>query len=149
MSDLAPGKPLFVLVDDHIHSARLLSRTLREGEAPAQLIWLGDACRARRSLDSMLAHSNESTPDMIIVDLKAHSRASQEFIAAIAPRARALDIPVVAIALSLDAELRNSLIAAGACAVFERHHNLDAYRAEIAQLSEFWVRETVTWPIRA
>lgn len=149
MTDVSEGKPVFVLVDDHIHSARLLSRTLREAATPAQVVWLGDARRARRTLKSIFADRPDRTPDMVIVDLKSHSSAAEEFIAEIRDAAEKAGVPIAAIAPSLDAQARNALITAGANGVFERHHDLDTYRREMAHLTSFWVRETATWPIRA
>ena len=47
---------------------------------------------------------------------------------------------VVAMAPSLDREVRNGLLDAGAAAVFERHAELNAYRREAANIVGFWVR---------
>ncbi|MCD7060341.1 hypothetical protein [Pelagibacterium xiamenense] len=149
MTQFLDDKPVFALVDDHIHSARQLSRTLAAAPDPAFLVWLGDAGRARRVLTEIFASRPERTPDMVIVDLKGHSTATSEFIADIAKLVHNADIPVVALASTLDAQTRNALLAAGADAVFERHADLDVYRREMAQLTGFWVRETATWPIRA
>lgn len=149
MTDTSEGKPVFVLVDDHIHSARLLSRTLRDAANPAQVVWLGDARRAKRTLNTIFAERPEQTPDMLIVDIKAHSTATQDFISEIRDVAEKAGVPIAAIAPSLDAPARNALITAGANGVFERHHDLDTYRREMAHLTTFWVRETATWPIRA
>lgn len=149
MTDLAYGMPIFALVDDHIHSARLLSRTLAEADTPARVRWLGSELRALRSLERLLVQHGANVPDMIVVDLKSHSGASENFIVRIAAWARTAGTPIVAIAPSLDAGVRNGLLAAGAAAVFERHHDLNIYRREMEQLPAFWVRETATWPIRA
>lgn len=149
MSNIAADLPTFVLVDDHVHSARLLRRTLREVATPARLVWIGPARRAGKTVESLLSGAPERRPDMIIVDLKAYSAATEEFIARIRAMADKANVPIVAIAPSLDAELRNALISAGASAVFERLAESEAYRAEMAHLTSFWVRETLTWPIRA
>ncbi|GGA44899.1 response regulator [Pelagibacterium lentulum] len=149
MSNSAANLPTFVLVDDHVHSARLLRRTLHEAATPARLVWIGPAKRAGKTVKALLFGAPERKPDMIIVDLKAHSAATEEFIASIRDIADEADVPVVAIAPSLDGELRNALISAGARAVFERLADSEAYRAEMAHLTSYWVRETLTWPIRA
>lgn len=141
--------PVFALVDDQVHSARLMTRTMIEADSPARVIWLGDARRAKRSLQALLDEAAVNTPDMIIVDLKTHSGATAEFISEIGNLKAKADVPVAAIAASLDAESRNAILGSGADAVFERHHDLVQYRKEMAQLTSFWVRETATWPIRA
>lgn len=148
MTDIAKHKPVFMLVDEHLHSARLLRRALRELDIPAQLIWLGDASRALRKLKTIIKKTPEHIPDLLIVDLKQRSGATEAFLNDIAHMAREADIPVAAIAPSLDPDLRHSLIAAGADGVFERHHDLRAYRREVSDLALFWVRETGTWTIR-
>lgn len=140
--------PVFALVDDHVHSARLFARTLRNADAPVQVRWLGDAGRAMRSLERLLTDTG-STPDMIVVDLKADSAANENFVTRLAPHARTAGVPVAVMAAGLDPQKRQRLLSAGAAAAFERHHDFDAYRHEVEQISSFWVRETGTWPIRA
>lgn len=151
MTDIAVAEdvPVFALVDDHIHSARLFTRTLRDAGALADIRWLGDARRALRALETLFGDTGEDTPDMVIVDLKSHSAANEEFVALIAPMARQAGVPVTVLVARPDAEKRRRLITAGASAVFERHHDRNAYQREIARLSSFWVLETGTWPIRA
>lgn len=138
--------PLFVLVDDHVHSARMMRRTLREGDHPPRFAWIGDARRGERTLTRLLDQDG-LRPDMVIVDLKSTSDATTRFIGRIWNRLKAAGVPVVA--LSDDTRGgRRALIESGADAVFARHHDLDAYRAEIADIVSFWVREAVAWPIR-
>ncbi|WP_404402662.1 hypothetical protein [Pelagibacterium halotolerans] len=149
MTQYVENKPVFALVDDHVHSARQLSRTLSAAPEPAFLVWLGGANRGKRILMEIFTARPERTPDMVIVNLKGYSSASAEFIADIEKLVHNADIPIVALASTLDASTRNTLLAAGASAVFEHHADLDAYRREMAQLTRFWVRETATWPIRA
>lgn len=149
MTDSADDAPVFALVDDHIHSARLFSRTLRETEGVAQVKWLGNAERAFRALVRLLGDTDGNTPDMIVVDLKSHSGANEDFIARLSPHAQNAGIPLAAVVAGLNADTHQRLLEAGANAVFERHHDFQAYRREIAQICSFWVRETGTWPIRA
>ena len=127
-------EPLFVLVDDHIHSARLMRRAMQMSASPARVAWIGNARRAERTLARLLGPGATQRPDMVIVDLKSYSGASAAFISRIGNLAAAVNVP---------------LLKSGADAVFVRHHDLDAYRAEMAKIIDFWVRETVTWPIRA
>ena len=75
---------------------------------------------------------------MAIIDLKASSTASRDFI--IQMRRKAPGLLVIAMAPTLDRETRNALLDAGAAAVFERHGELNAYRREVASIVGFWVR---------
>lgn len=149
MTHYTDHKPVFALVDDHIHSARQLRRALTIAPEPATLRWLGGAKRGARVLKDVFARHPERIPDMVIVNLSSYSTASADFIDAIKAHARDAGVPVVALAQSLDAPVRNALIAAGANGVFERHPDCETYRREMAHLTRFWVRETATWPIRA
>src|SRR5690606_4194967 len=94
----------------------------------AQVKWLGGADRAIRALVQLLDGADGNTPDMIVVDLKTHSAANEDFIVRIAPHAKSAGIPVTAVVAGLDAEKRERLLGAGAAAAFERHHDLAAYR---------------------
>lgn len=149
MSSNAAPEPLFVLVDDHIHAARLMRRAMQMNASPARVAWIGNAGRARRTLFRLLGASAAERPDMVIVDLKSHSGASAAFISGIGNLAATARVPVAAIADTGADESRHALLKSGADAVFVRHHDLGAYRAEMARMIDFWVREAVTWPIRA
>ncbi|WP_116654548.1 response regulator [Pelagibacterium sediminicola] len=141
--------PIFALVDDHIHSARLFARTLRRTGAFVRVRWMGNAGRALRSFERLLSNRGPGTPDMIVVDLKASSAANENFLTRIASQARAAGIPVAVMATDLDHDKRQRLLSAGATAAFDRHHEHDAYRRQVERISSYWVRETGTWPIRA
>lgn len=149
MSDTATDAPIFALVDDHIHSAELFGRTLRDTEDLAQVRWLGNAERAFDALVPLLRNIGVDTPDMIVVDPKSDSGANEDFVARLAPHARKAGVPLAAVVAGLNTDKHNRLLQAGASAVFERHHEVEAYRREIARICSFWVRETATWPIRA
>ncbi|WP_196257967.1 response regulator [Pelagibacterium limicola] len=143
------GAPVFALVDDHVHSADLFARTLHDTGAVVQVKWLGDADRAIIALESAFDARDTSVPDLIVVDLKSHSSANENFLQQISLPAKAAGIPVAVFAAGITPEKQQRLIEAGAAAVFERHPDRNAYRREVAQISSFWVRETDTWPIRA
>lgn len=147
MAAISADGPLFVLVDDHIHSARMMRRAIREA-CPAQFVWIGNARRAGRTLERLLDQAGSSRPDMVIVDLKSSSDATARFIGDVWNRLKAAGVQIVALSDCANGA-RRTLIESGADAVFERHHDLDAYRAEVADIVSFWVRETATWPIRA
>lgn len=133
------NRTLVALVDDDVHSARLLSRSLNEAGL-ADVRWLGDADRSNRLLCQMAALGGDDLPGLLIVDLKAHSRATAAFIAGLGDLGKAAEMPVVAIAATPDEAVRNALLAAGADAVFERHAEIDAYRREAARIARYWAR---------
>jgi DNA-binding response OmpR family regulator len=130
-------QPAIALVDDDFHSARLMMRMLAAHDGP-QVEWLSDAGKALETLAGYDALPPGTARCMVLVDLKASSGASREFIAEL--RRRAPNLPVVAMAPSLDRETRNALLDSGAVAVFERHGELNAYRREAASIVGFWVR---------
>lgn len=145
----AAFEPVFVLVDDQIHSARLMHRAMRMNAPATRIVWIGNARRAERTLIRVLDAGQRQLPDMVIVNLKTDSSASAAFIARIGNLAASAGVPVAAIADRGTAGNHPALLKSGADAVFVRHHELGAYRAEMAEIVNFWVRETVTWPIRA
>lgn len=128
-----------VLVDDDVHSARLLVRTFSERE-PNLPKWLGDARRGLRVLTRQFDEDRANWPNLIIVDLKVNSSATLDFIASIAPMANACGSLVVAFSFTLDRPVRDALHAAGAAAVFERYGDLAAYRKEVSDIINFWAR---------
>lgn len=79
-------------------------------------------------------------PELVVVDLKASSQATREFILALRKLEGTADLIVVAMAPDLDKDIRDELIDAGADAVFQRHADLDTFRREIAGIVSFWVR---------
>lgn len=130
-------QPAIALVDDDFHSARLMLRMLAAHDAP-HVEWLSDARKALETLAGYDALPPVTGRCMVLVDLKASSNASRDFI--IELQQRAPNLLVVAMAPSLDRETRNALLDAGAAAVFERHGELSAYRREAASIVGFWVR---------
>lgn len=79
-------------------------------------------------------------PELVVVDLKASSQATREFILGLRKLEGTADLIVAAMAPDLDKDIRDELIDAGADAVFQRHADLDAFRREIAGIVSFWVR---------
>ncbi len=75
---------------------------------------------------------------MAVVDLKSSSTATRDFVARL--KQRVPELLVVAMAATLDREVRNELLEAGASAVFERHSDITLYRREAASIVAFWVR---------
>lgn len=139
MNALNDNRPLLALVDDDSHSARLLLRHLGDAGAP-RLHWLGDARRALRILMTPAPGEGSTWPEMLIVDLKSRSSATRDFIAHVRMAANEAGTIIAAFAPSLDRATRESLIEAGAAAVFERHPDPAAYRREAESLIGFWAR---------
>ncbi len=130
-------QPAIALVDDDFHSARLMMRMLAAHGAPhvERLNHVDSALETLAGYDALPPAAGKC---MVVVDLKASSTASRDFIAEL--RRRAPGLLVVAMAPTLDRETRNALLDAGAAAVFERHGELNAYRREAASIVGFWVR---------
>jgi CheY-like chemotaxis protein len=131
--------PFLALIDDDSHSARLITRMLLAHGAPS-VQWHDGAEAGIEKLGELLADRHAILPGIVIVDLKATSTATRDFIAAIRQLERSTELLLVAVAPTLDREVRDELLDAGAAAVFERHGDLDAYRREAASIVSFWVR---------
>jgi CheY-like chemotaxis protein len=129
-------QPAIALVDDDYHSARLMTRTL-EAEGARHVSRIADPERAVDQLGEM-SRQEGGAGFMAVVDLKSSSSATRDFVQRL--KNRAPDLMVVAIAPSLDRDIRNSLIDAGAAAVFERHSDIELYRREAASIVDFWAR---------
>jgi len=131
-------QPAIALVDDDVHSARLMMRMLAAHAGPPveHLLDADEALQALTALAALPPQDGQFT--VVVVDLKSSSNATRDFILAL--RAAAPRLVVVAMAPSLDRDVRNCLLDAGAAAVFERHADLAAYRREAANIVGFWVR---------
>lgn len=129
------GQPALALVDDDFHSARLLTRMLEAHGGPAVSRFDDPELALRTLADGSLPSLSEI---MVVVDLKSWSSATGAFIERL--RQAAPQVVIVAMAPSLDRDVRNKLLDAGAAAVFERHADITAYRREVANLVAFWVR---------
>lgn len=132
-------QPYLMLVDDDAHSARLLTRMLLAHGAPS-IQWIESSAEGLSQIKDLLAEPGKSLPGLVIVDLKSSSTAASDFIAEIAGLERSRSLVIAAMAPNLDRPTRDSLLDAGADAVFERHADLQAYRAEAAAIVSFWVR---------
>jgi CheY-like chemotaxis protein len=132
-------QPYLMLVDDDGHSARLLTRMLLAHGAPS-IQWIESSAEGLSQIKGLLAEPGKHLPGLVIVDLKSSSSAATEFVTAIASLERSRGLVIAAMAPNLDRTTRDSLLDAGADAVFERHADLQAYRAEAAAIVSFWVR---------
>jgi CheY-like chemotaxis protein len=135
MTSRITEQPRAVLVDDDIHSARLLVRTLSRLGGPT-LTWYGRAGRGLRLLADDFAGAASRRPAAIVVDLKGSSAATATFIRHLRERLPT-SVPIAAIAAERDTSVHNAILAAGATAIFVRGPDAAAYRREVAKLAAF------------
>lgn len=139
MNGFVENPPFVALIDDDQHSAQLLTRMLLAHGAPA-IHWYGGAGNALPRLLEELGNPRASWPGLMIVDLKAHSQANVEFLGSVRHLLRQSGVLAVAMVQPAEQSQRESLLAAGATAIFNRHAELTAYRREAASLVSFWAR---------
>lgn len=130
-------QPALALVDDDYHSARLLTRMIEAHGGP-QVSRFADPDIALEFFTECSLRPAPEAQCMAVIDLKSSSTATRDFIVRL--RHAAPDMLIVAMAASLDRDIRNELIDAGAAAVFERHADIALYRREAANIVAFWVR---------
>ena len=133
---LSGRHPAIALVDDDDHSARLLTRMIEAHGGP-HIDRLPDPDAAVEVLAGV-SETHASRQCMAVIDLKSSSTATRDFVSRL--KSRAPDLLVVAMSPSLEREVRNELLEAGAAAVFERHSDITLYRREAASIVSFWVR---------
>jgi DNA-binding response OmpR family regulator len=133
------GQPFMALVDDDSHSARLMIRMLLAHGAPS-VSWLDSEAMATAELGQLLNDPRATLPGLVIVDLKSSSTATADFIAMLRRMKDGPALLIAAMSPTLDREVREVLLDAGADAVFERQANIDFYRREAAAIVSFWVR---------
>lgn len=139
MNSYGSHQPFMALVDDDSHSARLMIRMLLAHGAPS-VNWLDSEAAATAELGALLDDRQADLPGLLIVDLKSSSTATAEFIAKLRSLRDGTALLIAAIAPTLDREVRDVLLNAGADAVFERQADIDFYRREAAAIVSFWVR---------
>lgn len=139
MNAFGGGEPFMVLVDDDSHSARLMIRVLLAHGAPS-VSWMDTGPVGAERIGALLEDARAALPGLVIVDLKASSSATHEFIERLRGMRNGSALLIAAMAPSLEKEVRDRLLACGADAVFERHAEVDFYRREAAAIVSFWVR---------
>ena len=132
-------QPFMALVDDDSHSARLMIRMLLAHGAPS-VNWLDSEATATAELGLLLNDRKANLPGLVIVDLKSSSTATAEFVARLRGMQDGSALLIAAMSPTLDREVREVLLNAGADAVFERQADIDFYRREAAAIVSFWVR---------
>lgn len=139
MDAIGTGQPFMALVDDDSHSARLMIRMLLAHGAPS-VSWLNGEALATAEIQRLLEDDLATIPGLVIVDLKASSSATLDFIVKLRAMRDGRSLLIAAIAPTLEREPREALLSAGADAVFERHADINSYRREAAAIVSFWVR---------
>lgn len=139
MNSRSAAQPFMALVDDDSHSARLMIRMLLAHGAPS-VHWLDGEAVASTEFDRLLDDRRATLPGLVIVDLKSSSSATADFIGKLRGMRDGSALLIAAVAATLDREVREVLIEAGADAVFERQADIDFYRREAAAIVSFWVR---------
>jgi len=139
MNSHGMGQSFMALVDDDSHSARLMIRMLLAHGAPS-VSWLNGEALASEELGKVLADSHAALPGLVIVDLKSSSTATADFIRKLRAMRDGPALLIAAMAPSLEREVRDVLLQAGADAVFERQADIEFYRREAAAIVSFWVR---------
>ena len=139
MNSYGASQPFMALVDDDSHSGRLMIRMLLAHGAPS-VSWLDGEMIATTELSTLLNDSKATLPGLVIVDLKSSSTATAEFIEKLRGMPDGHALLIAAMAPTLDREVRDALLDAGADAVFERQADIDFYRREAAAIVSFWVR---------
>lgn len=139
MDAFGAGQPFLALVDDDSHSARLMIRMLLAHGAPS-VSWLNGEAMATAEIGKLLDDDNAALPGLVIVDLKATSTATSDFVTRLRSMRDGRSLLIGAIAPNLERETREIYLSAGADAVFERQPDIDSFRREAAAIVSFWVR---------
>lgn len=139
MDAYGTGQPFMALVDDDSHSARLMIRMLLAHGAPS-VSWLNGEALATAELGALLEDDRAPLPGLVIVDLKGSSGATRDLVAKLRGMRDGRSLLIAAIAPSLERDVRDVLLNAGADAVFERHADINFFRREAAAIVSFWVR---------
>jgi DNA-binding response OmpR family regulator len=139
LNDYVDNLPFVALIDDDQYSAHLLTRMLLAHGSP-DVQHYGGAADGLARIQNVLGNVSANWPGLLIVDLKFHSRANLDFVAAVQSLTRQKGVPVVVMAQTQDRAGRQALLDAGAAAVFFRQADLDCYRREAAGIVSFWAR---------
>lgn len=139
MTIVAYEPPFIVLIDDDNHSADLLKRMLSAHGAP-DIRHFATADAGMAAINQMTADVRNTWPSLVILDLKASSRANMDFLVRHHATLWQRGIPLAVMTAPTGRTGRQALIEAGASAVFFRQASLDAYRHEAASIVSFWAR---------
>lgn len=127
------------VIDDDGLSAHVLVRALGQAGCDA-VAYLGGAEFGGARLGQILADIDQPWPGVVIVDLKADSRANGAFVARHQALLRQRGVAMLVMINRHDQDARAALIDAGATGVFYRQANRDAYRREVEGILEYRAR---------
>lgn len=131
--------PFIGLIDDDSHSAHLFMRMLAANDGPAVRHY-GDDRDGMTGLAQALSDPQSDWPDILVVDLKGHSRANLEFVQHHQSVLHHRGVALVVMVPPTNRAGRMIYHEAGAAAVFFRQPEVDAYRHELAGITNFWAR---------
>jgi DNA-binding response OmpR family regulator len=127
------------LIDDDQHSAYLFTRMLTANDGPSVRHY-GDGGEGMAALVQDLSEPDRAWPDVLVVDLKAHSNATLDFVRRHQALLRQKGVAVLVMVPPTDQAGRVKYLEVGAAGVFFRQPELDAYRRELATIKNFWAR---------
>ena len=133
------GSPFIGLIDDDSHSAYLFMRVMAALCGPSVRNY-GDPDEGAKELGLVLSDVSAEWPELLVVDLKAHSDATLEFVCRHHAWLRQKGVPVVVMVPPIDRAGCDAYYEAGAAAVFFRQPEHDAYRRELDGIENFWAR---------
>ncbi|MGV3577240.1 MAG: hypothetical protein ACO1O4_19105 [Devosia sp.] len=131
--------PFIGLIDDDGHSARLFMRVLAANDGPSVRHY-GDDKGGFSDLAQVLSDPRSHWPDVLVVNLKAHSHANLEFVRRHQACLHQKGVVPVVMVPPTDRAGRMIYLEAGAAAVFFRQAEAESYRHEVAGIANFWAR---------
>jgi len=131
--------PFIGLIDDDGHSAHLFMRVLAANDGPLVRHY-GDDEEGLSDLAHVLSDPRSDWPDILVVDLKAHSDANLEFVRRHQAWLHQKGVALVVMVPPTNRAGRMIYHEAGATAVFFRQSDVDAYRHELVGIANFWAR---------
>ncbi|MBN9332257.1 hypothetical protein [Devosia sp.] len=139
MTDRLQQSPFIGLIDDDGHSAHLFMRMLAANDGPSVRHY-GDEVEGLAELAGELSDPRSHWPDLLVVDLKGHSNANVEFVRRHQAWLHQKGVAVVVMVPPTSRAVRMMYHEAGAAAVFFRQPEVNAYRHELAAITDFWAR---------
>lgn len=127
------------LIDDDRLSAHVLMRALGQMGCHA-VAYLGGAEFGGARLGQILGDAGRPWPGLVVVDLKADSRANGAFVSRHQALLRQRGVALLVMINRHEHASRIALVEAGATGVFYRQADRDAYRREVEGILEYRAR---------
>ncbi|MBF0677549.1 MAG: hypothetical protein IR164_01255 [Devosia sp.] len=131
--------PVIHVIDDDLHSARFLLDMLAKCGGPAAT-HLGAEYEGLMALRRSFELPGEIRPELLVVDLKSHSRAVLDFVERRGQWLRENGVQLAVMVPPTDHRGREEYYEAGVDAVFFRQPELEAYKREVAGIIGFWAQ---------